>query len=125
MVVVLELLGGNPLLVVEGEHDAHRGLLYQFEGVLVDLCAVEEPGQRGHDALQTLQLSVPCRVSFSFVGAVTGVGAVNDELDPFDGGVVESRAHDLQMINGLKVTLTTVPPSEGPMEGSILSMWML
>jgi len=97
VVVVLELLSSNPLLVVEGEHDAHRGLLYQFEGVFVDLCSVEEPGQRGHDALQTLQLPVPCGISFSFIGAVTGVGAVNDELDPFNGGIIESRAHDLQM----------------------------
>ena len=59
VIVLLELQRLNPLLVVEGEQDLDGHLLDDFEFVLGDLGAVEQPGQRGHDALQTLQLPVP------------------------------------------------------------------
>ncbi len=99
VVEVLELQGLDPLLVVECEEDLDWDLLDGFELLLGDLGAVEQPSQRRHDALQALQFAVPLGRHHALIHLPRGVHdrrrIVHEELDSLDGGVVQTRAHDV------------------------------
>ena len=88
MIVVLEVRARYPLLVVESDEDLDWIALRECQCLFGDFLAAPEPGQRWHDALEALLLSVP-------VGCDLSLASLCAKLDSLDGRIVDSFAEDV------------------------------